>query len=546
MHTAVQNWLKTRALLWVFFHRGWWPLLLAQLGAIAVASLIYTCLLLDGPIDQANGRSLHLLLVLMGMVACGGAAMTANGSARSLFLLPLSNSAMATAVLIPGVVAAAVMMAITAITLNQIYDVHWPIMGPAVCCGVLVAALQTVSQLTGERRWLAFLGWCVVSVMGAEWFRARYGGGWFLAPETMWMTITAREGMTLFLAMFGAAALFCWGVTRERSHQSFLNGVILKWRLRSKPHAIISRYRDAPSAQFWYEWQRKGWVLPATFCVTAVFLSLGYCQHRFANGEYELLHILLGYGTGLGPIALATGLVIGHVDFPQTNVECSSFLATRPLTNAALSGAVLKTVAISLTVTGVMWILGLMGTTAWLYTHQGMTPVLDLWTDHGRFTDALNRFGVIYPLLIVGSLLLIAWVGLTTSSLLVLTGRRGWILATVAAAVPVGLAGLLVAGLRSEGTVLFADEIWQTGIGLTLGLLTLSSIGMVAYRRLINTPTVFIIGAGWLALCGIAAGVSLRLEVWQPAFLVLLWGGLGLVVAPMATAPLAMSWNRHR
>ncbi|HUQ67989.1 MAG TPA: hypothetical protein VM165_00610 [Planctomycetaceae bacterium] len=550
MHASISDrrFTVARVLLWEFGRRAWWRLLLAQLVAVGVSAIVYSCLLRDGPLDPSAGRMLYFVLLLIGFVTDAGAVLATNGTPQRLYLLPLSNRAIASAVMLPGLVCAIALSAFTAGLLNVLYDVGWPIAGPAVCFGAAVVGLQGVSQLAGDRRLLRLAGWCAVAVSSAEWLRARYGGGWFLAPDAMWTTVTAAEWLTLLAALGGAFALFTYGIARERRNEPITWGMDAGqvWRSRSQPAMTWPRYLNAHSAQFFYEWRRKGWILPGTLVVVTLFLVAGYLQNSFTNGEYELLHGLLGYGVGLGPIAVATGLAIGHIDFPQSNVECGSFLATRPMTNAALSAAVLKTEVLSLLLTGGLLSVGLIATTGLLYADQGMEPVLDLWTDHGYFANALARLGALYPAWQVGGLLLSGWVALALTTTLVLTGWRPGILAIVAGGVPCTLLAFLLLELRAQGTIVVPVEIWRVIVGTATGLLTATLLLMALRQRVIDGRSLMAAMSGWLVLCGLASGVRWWIGGWSPSLLVMQCGLQGLVLAPFAAGPLAMSWNRHR
>src|SRR6185295_6813501 len=112
-------------------------------------------------------------------------------------------------------------------------------------------------------------------------------------------------------------------------------------------------FATASQAQFWFEWRQKGWWLPATLGVFLLFLVAGYACRLY--GEYELLHSGLGYGIGLVPFSLVMGLVLGHTDLQRKQVECTSFLGTRPMSNWQLSKALLKVESASLLVTWAAW-----------------------------------------------------------------------------------------------------------------------------------------------------------------------------------------------
>ena len=188
----------------------------------------------------------------------------------------------------------------------------------------------------------------------------------------------------------------------------------------------------------------------------------------------------------------------------------------------------------------------MLGTTIVLYRSQGIELVLDLWTLHGKFASSASILGYWYSALLCGIVLTVTWTPLALASCLALTGRQRLLVSTVAASVPMLLAGLFLAESRNQGREFIPEFPWQYFVGVAATLTTAASFGMALKRRLIGWPTCGIATAGWLALCGLAGSVSLLLGSLEPASLVLLAGLLALPLAPLAAAPLALSWNRHR
>src|SRR5262249_23579976 len=133
----------------------------------------------------------------------------------------------------------------------------------------------------------------------------------------------------------------------------------------------------------------------------------------------------------LAPLACMAGLVLGHSDVASAQHECGTFQATRPLTDAALSSAVLRVAGLSVLATWGLWMLAMVTSTAVLYVAQGSAPVLDLWTDHGRFQTEFGAMGVWYAAWMMGGCLVIAWIPLAWGTVLVLTGRQRWIMGCI-------------------------------------------------------------------------------------------------------------------
>ncbi len=541
------------ALLWDFSNRGWWCLLNALAVGLGVPLIVYKLLLQIGPLELQAGRTLHFVLMFIGFVASAGAALAAHGDTERFYLLPLSNRTLAAVTLFPGMICVAGTYLITSGALNIAFGVRWPVWGPAVFLAVALGAIHAAALVAGTGWLKRFAAWCCVAMLLEAWLRARYGGGSFLMPRAMWASV--NFGDLVWLSSMLAAVFFVttYGIARDRRGDPAWLSMIdpiagrLWGKIRAQKTMLIRpAFRNLHTAQFWFEWRQKGMILPALFAIFAAFLSASYLLGRFENGEYELLHSCFGFGTGLAPIALVTGLVMGHADVVRANPEWGTFLGSRPATNATLSGALLKTEAASLLVTWGAWSLAMLGTTWLLFRTQGIDPVLDLWTLHGKFASSASLLGYWYAVLLCGFVLAVAWTPLALASCLALTGRQRLLMTTVAVSVPVLLAGLYLAESRNQGHSLFANFPWQYFAGAAAALATAGGFGIAARRGLIGWPTCGIAAAGWLALCGVAVSVSLLLGSLEPASLVLMAGLLALPLAPWAAAPLALSWNRHR
>lgn len=537
-----------RILLWEFCCRGWWRILNAQIAVLGVAAIVYSSLLRAGPLDPQGGRSLHFVLLCILLVSSGGAALAAQGELSRFYLLPLSNRQLATVAMFPGMVCIAAVYAVTAGILNGWYGVGWPILGPTMFLAATLGAIQTARRITGAGRLTQFSVWCLVAILFENCLRGRYGGGNFLSPQTMWTTVTLGELLSLGAIISVEFLVMTHCLARERRGDAAVLSMRPTWpafRAR-KAGRDLPRFRSAAAAQFWFEWKQKGLILPSTFAAFATIVVLTYWLNRFKNGEYELLHLCLGYGQGLGPIALVSGLVLGHADLPRAEAECGAFLATRPTTTTAISAALLKVEAASLLLTWGLWVLGLIVTTAILYFAQGLEPVIDLWTVHGALSRPFSTMGFWFAVPLVGMSLVSAWIPLSLASSLALTGRQRFLVAIVASSVPALLLVLFLGEAREEGHAILSVEVTQILIGVMAGFGALMAFAMARRRGLIGWTTCGAALAGWVLLCGLWSSVSWLVGSWNSAFVIQMVGWLALPLAPFATGPLALSWNRHR
>jgi hypothetical protein len=537
-----------RALAWELFQRGWWRTLNALLAGLGVAVIVYSSVLQSGPLDPRSGRSLHFVLVWIWFVAAAGAALAAQGDPARFYLLPLSNRVLATVTMLPGMISVSATYVLTAGLLNRTFGVGWPVWGPALLLPTALAVFQTASRIAGSARAMRIAAWIAVAMPLDWWMRGRYGGGSFLAPRWMWTTVTPRELLTLASIALGAFSMTVYCIRRDRRGDLPLLAL-------AAPRTAISRdtvrrelapFGSDAAAQFWFEWRHKGRILPATFVIFATFLVIGFTCHWFEDRDYRLLHDFLAYGSGLVLFALLGGLALGHTDLATANPECGSLLATRPATNASLAGALLKVEAASLLLTVALWTGALAGSTAILYSHQGLEPVLDLWTVHGKFGRAAQALGLWYALPLVAAIVLATWATLSLTTSVALAGRQRLIVTFVSAGIPVLLLGLYLTDREAAGHPLLPDAAVQYVLGSLAAAGTFGSFAMARQRRIIRAATCGGALAGWLTLCGLALGVCLASSYREPAPLACAAGLLALPLAPLATGPLAFSWNRHR
>jgi hypothetical protein len=118
---------------------------------------------------------------------------------------------------------------------------------------------------------------------------------------------------------------------------------------------------------------------------------------------------------------------------------------------------------------------------------------------------------------------------------------------TVAAAsVPMLLVTFYLVEAGNAGGSHVPEFVWQYLLGSTAAVATVAQFAIAVRRRVIGWPTCGIAAAGWLALCAVAGSVSLLLGFLEPARMALIAGVLALPLAPLAAAPLALAWNRHR
>lgn len=536
-----------RAFLWEWSRFSWWRLLNAQLAVLGIAVIVYLSLAEIGPLEPRSGRTLHMVLLWMQLAASGGAALIAAGDARRFYLLPLPNSAIACAMMIPGCLSVAASYALTGMVLNWTFDIGWPIMGPTLFVATLWAGILAATQLTRPHRWRQFCLCSGFAITMAVWLTRKYGGGSLLSPNSWWLNVTTTDAVLLGTILASEYGLMIAGIRRERCglNESTAPRWIALVRDRRRS-TNPGRFRTAFAALWWSEWQQKGWLIPSTLAVFAIFLLGGYELHAYANRDYELLHSSLGYGIGLIPLGLVFGLILGHSDLSHKKIECGVFTGSLPATNEQLAKALLGVEAFSLVVTWLFWVIGLGAATWNLHVRQGLPPVLDLWTEHGRFTAELESTGPAFVGFLVLMTLSLTWIGLSMTTTLVLTGRQRLIVSVLTVSIPTCLAVMAISSRENGRTNHGGINLASTAIGILAIATTVAALMTARRVAAITRQSAHQMITLWVILS--AAGmVALWRVGWSTAgWLMLACGLAGLAVSPLATAPLALSWNRHR
>jgi hypothetical protein len=226
------------------------------------------------------------------------------------------------------------------------------------------------------------------------------------------------------------------------------------------------------------------------------------------------------------------GFVVGSVGRNDSDLQIAQFLATRPMTSTDMARIILKTMAKSV----------LLGWFLWAATFLALFVLL--WALQVGFPLALPApLGWWYfPATLLG-----AWTAAGILAAAVLTGRMG-----VVGSLFFGTAGL------SLGLLLFArwalspraQEQFFQGIlvacGVLLLVVTCWAFAAARRRELVGSPTLYAAFSVWVALSAVTVfGGVVRPAPELPVY-ALAVGLFALAVAPLATTPLALAWNRHR
>jgi hypothetical protein len=268
-------------------------------------------------------------------------------------------------------------------------------------------------------------------------------------------------------------------------------------------------------------------------------------------GTLEARHLAVVLVTlAVLPVGLAflLGFGMGKTAFWAADLGLSSFLATRPLTDAALVVAKLRAAARTAAVT---WLVVLSLTAAWA-ARSGGSGVLAEWWRWLVLEYTTPGAWVVVGLGVAGAVFL-TWMQLAAGMALALTGRA----AVVNGAVLIYLAfagALIWLSVWTTSHPDFYDTLLTVlwGLAAAAALAKLSGLVWVirGMRRegLLSWRLVFGLSAAWLAAAGCVASL-----VWLflsnrpvPAAMIAVGVVLTFPLTRLVGMPLAVAWNRHR
>jgi len=415
----------------------------------------------------------------------------------------------------------------------------FPVLVPALFCSAVLA--WTMAGL-----WL-FVGSQVLSLMfyAVGPMLVMIGLGIPIFFRETWRPETGILGKTplpvlfllFLLSLLSAYLIAVAGAARDRRGDA-LSPLPVWERLVERLGALRVRRKEFSSpaaAQFWFEWRQKGLFMPIIAAtVLAVFLVLAFAG---VMGD-EAFGMVLSFCSSV--FWFPVGFLFGYQGMYSGKLELGVFSGTRPLNNRALSFAALKAGAASIAVTYAVCVLAI---SLWVWVR----PLEDLHLP-GKAVALLYLHALGY----LCGVLLSGWTLMALGACMTLTGHK-WVLGVLAEIFFVFLFGTIAlekSGLLSAGT---REALLKT-LGIIIGfgcLLGTSAAFRAAYRKRLIGKRLVLLSAGlWLVLVVCAAGNYVRspvpLEPMSLSLFVLFVGLTALPVAPLALAPLALSWNRHR
>lgn len=547
------------ALTWELFARTRWQLLLMLCAASALPMLLYTAIALQMPkpfVDPAKAHLvpadlewglrgiidtnepafiiMHVMLIQINMFVFGSGVMTAMGPMSRLYGYPARTATLVMAQLLPAVGCMIAEMALSTMLLNAVFDVRWPVLGPALFAAVAMTGVMAVAWWMEKSAWLPLSVGVAAAGFGL-WFKTRYGP-LFDMPSHYWTDFTLGDAVSLLILGGVSVRLAVWAVARNRQGVPPVNLGVLAWLQKPffRPEMTFRTLSSPTESQLWYEWNRKGWVMPMG---VVIGLSGGMLFWAIFSRDPKFLveGLFQGGGILMGLVGFVGGLMFGHCGSSDQDLTMSQFLATRPMGNSQLARLMLWNAAKSAGTAASVWALVLCLIVA---------PLLVSGIVNASSLDA--EIQSIWWWWLPASFLA-PWVIGAGLGAVALTGRTQPFLGIAITVLTTGIIASFVIGqlLTKEQQQLF----WQITFAL-LGVATVIITGSLFLkargRGLLDSQTAAASLVVWIALLAMLIGSQVVRPELPWLVVVFLCGCLSLLVMPLAATPLALAWNRTR
>lgn len=526
------------ALLGETFSRIRWGCLVGILGSMILPNLLFALLRSkELEVDDPSMRVLLNTFMVFNALICGATVTDIQGLRTHHFVLPISNLKLVAWNLIPRMVIAGLEMLFVTAVQNEIFHQTFPVWGPALFASTVVGVCWATYWFARNSVWQE-LAVVVVGAIMAGWYILRFCLI-FKKPADPLLDLSTAEFLALLLLAVASYFVGTVGVARARCGERLKATDSLRFfDWFTVPNSTSFRsFRTPLEAHFWFEWTRKGRVMPLTVIVLMLFAAtLWLLDNR------EPRELVNGFLTGGFLLSFCTGMIgvgcIGNHDFgrgttsKQRELEIGHFLASRPLTNVEFAYVHLK----------LIWRSVLVGWTIWAAAFLIVSVSLLLTGFAPRpFFSPFVRWWY-FP-----ATLLAWWTTTAFGASLSLPGRNSLLVKLAFTLYAVGIAILFFSEwLLPPEVKLHLFRIIQiiSGVVLTAGSAWLFRIAR--RHKLIGSSTTATCLIAWVALTAMITFDHFQRPMASVPISILLIGFAALSVAPFAATPLAISWNRNR
>ena len=536
------------AIAWEFRRRHRWGLF-AVAGYLVLIGAIKLLILERGrPVDFDDERFALFVIVpltttFIYFLAVFSYGLSGDLAARQsmyparIFTLPVTTAALSGWPMLYGTAAMAILWLATRFLAVWPSDVEVPSIWPALMAAALLAWTQALT-------WMPY-GLPGLRVIVAVVWLAVIDAAVLLALRYRTSEAALTAGLLPLVPLAYLVARFA--VARAR------RGEVPDWRGPFSRFLEVRASRRSPfsspaRAQAWLEWRRHGRSLPALVGIL-VPLELALLFLAKETPGFVFLILLAVLFTPPLMAAFAAATVRKSNPHASDSHGVTPFIATRPLTSAALIGAKLRATIRS---TLLAWLLVLVAVPLALALSGTGALVLERL---GRAAEAVGTARVIAVLLLAfAGLLSSTWKQLVQSLYIGLSGRE-W---AVKASVFLTLSFLAVLGPLLHWIATHENlqaAIWRA-LPWILGVLACLKTGaaaLIATRlhrgRVLSERALLAFAAFWLAAVLALYGLLDWLVSGGfiiPRYFLALVAILAIPLARLSAAPLALAWNRHR
>jgi hypothetical protein len=364
----------------------------------------------------------------------------------------------------------------------------------------------------------------------------------FNASETIMFAITATPIPLAYVVARIAVARARRGVVPDWSRSvAWLGAAGAVVGSTDRPFA------SPEDAQLWFEWRRYGRALPLLVAILLPFELLLLWAAREAAG---LIFTIIAGALVTPPfMASFVAATMGRSSADTSEGPgMTPFMATRPVADSALLAAKLKMAVRS---TLAAWLIVFAVLPLALVLSDTWPTVVERW--HKTIVFMGEPRAIVFVALVVVACMASTWKQLVQTLYIGLTGRE-WLIkgAVFGMLALLSVLGPVLDWIFTHGSVRAA--IWNS-IPLILATFVaakMAAAGWVAVRlyrgRLVADRTLIVASVGWCVTV-----LALYAVFWWfmgtdlfPRYLLALIAILGVPLARVSAAPLAIAWNRHR
>jgi len=456
-----------------------------------------------------------------------------------MFALPVTTAALAGWPMLYGTAVMAILWLATRLFAVWPSGFDVPLIWPALLAAALLAWTQALTWmpygLPGVRVVVAML--CLAALDAVVLLAINYK-----TPEPLMVAFLAPQVPLAYLVARFAVARARRGDVPDWRPMFARLGQIADVLPRRR-----SRFRSPERAQLWFEWRRHGRSLPALVGMLLPFeLAL-----LFAAGDTPALVFVILLGVLVTPpfmAAFAAATVSKSNPHASDSYVMTPFIATRPLTSAALIAAKLK-----------MTILSTLA--AWLLVFAAVPIALGLSDTGQTVVERASRLmeavgtprAIVIMMLLLFAFLVSTWRQLVQSLYIGLSGRE-WIIKAnafmlLSFLVVIGPIVQWIIDNRDVWAALWDAFPWILAVLVGFKMSAAAWIATRLFHSRVLSDRTLVLGAGvWLGAVLALHGLLVWLvstPLLARYFLALI-AILAIPLARLSAAPLALARNRHR